>query len=159
MTTVFLHGLESSSRGTKGSWFRQHFPKMLVPDFTGSLRDRMDQLNRVLTGRKELLLVGSSFGGLMAAILAIENPERVSRLILLAPALNFPEFDKWHGRSTPVETLLYIGGNDDVCPPAVVIPAAKAAFPALTIHQTDDDHLLRATFAEIDWQCLLGQRG
>jgi hypothetical protein len=34
MTTVFLHGLESSSKGVKAGWFRQNFPTMLIPYFT-----------------------------------------------------------------------------------------------------------------------------
>lgn len=156
MTTVFIHGLDSSSRGAKGSWFAQHFPNMLIPDFTGSLTERLVELDRILTDKNDLLLIGSSFGGLMAAIFALENPGRVQQIILLAPALNFPDFANWAGQTTTVPTLLYIGKHDTVCPPEIVIPAARTTFSELIIHQTDDDHLLRATFPAIDWPSLLG---
>lgn len=60
---IFLHGLESSSRGAKGSFLRELFPEMVIPDFTGSLAQRMQTLNTILAGHKGIKLVGSSFGG------------------------------------------------------------------------------------------------
>ncbi|MFC1523692.1 alpha/beta fold hydrolase [Thermodesulfobacteriota bacterium] len=152
MNTAFLHGLDSSGRGTKGNWFRQHFPDMLIPDFNGPLKERMGQLNRLLTPLTEIFLVGSSFGGLMATIYALENELKISGMILLAPALNFPDFSLYSGRTTAVPTRLYIGSLDDVTPPDKVIPAAVNTFVNLEIHESDDDHLLRNTFSMIDWE-------
>ena len=36
-TRVFIHGLDSSSRGTKGTFFRGRYPEMLMEDFSGPL--------------------------------------------------------------------------------------------------------------------------
>ena len=93
MKAVFLHGLDSSSKGTKARWFKERFPGMLIPDFSGPLEDRMRTLSEVLAGQKGLVIVGSSFGGLMAAVFVLYNESRVKRLILLRlfmfmPALN-----------------------------------------------------------------------
>jgi len=158
MTTIFLHGLDSSSQGTKASWFRRHFPGMLLPDFSGSLAERLGKLRGIAAGQRDLVLIGSSFGGLMAAILALEQPRLAERLILLAPALNFPEFSDYPPAISQVPTLLYIGRHDSVCPPAEVLPIANGRFSNLTIVQTDDDHLLRKTFSSIDWRTLLAGR-
>lgn len=45
----------------------------------------IERIRRIL-GEERLLLVGHSFGGLLAALYAAEFPERVDRLVLLAPA-------------------------------------------------------------------------
>ena len=34
---VFIHGLDSSSRGTKGSFFRERYPGMFMEDYSGPL--------------------------------------------------------------------------------------------------------------------------
>jgi pimeloyl-ACP methyl ester carboxylesterase len=155
MTTVFLHGLESSSKGTKATWFRQRFPAMLIPDFSGPLAERMADLNNLLALHDSLVLVGSSFGGLMATVYTLENEKRTARVILLAPALNFSEFTPYLGRSTGVSARLYIGRRDTVCPPDAVLPLALETFSNLSIHEADDDHLLHSTFSAIRWHELL----
>jgi pimeloyl-ACP methyl ester carboxylesterase len=101
-----------------------------------------------------LILVGSSFGGLMAACLASEMPERIRRLVLLAPALNFHEYKPPEEKISP-ETLLVIGKNDVVTPPDLVLPVAEASFSNLQISLVDDDHLLHNSFARLDWVRLL----
>jgi pimeloyl-ACP methyl ester carboxylesterase len=89
---IFIHGLESSGQGTKGFFFKNRFPEMLTPDFTGDLAERMIRLDRILEGRSGIKIVGSSFGGLMASLYAMKHESRVNRLILLAPALNLIGF-------------------------------------------------------------------
>ena len=155
MTSLFLHGLDSSGFGTKGRYFAEHFPDMLRPNFDGSLRERMAQLHAIVKDYDELIIVGSSFGGLMGTCLSIDSPEKVKRLIMLAPALNFGEF------TTPdtkiaVESLLVIGSDDIVTPPDIVIPVAKQSFSNLTVQLVDDDHLLHHYFYEMNWDALLG---
>jgi pimeloyl-ACP methyl ester carboxylesterase len=68
-TRVFIHGLDSSSRGTKGSFFRERYPTMLMEDYSGPLEARLGRLTESLAGKNNLILVGSSYGGLMAALL------------------------------------------------------------------------------------------
>lgn len=158
MTSVFIHGQDSSSLGAKALWFKEHYPDMLIPDFTGTLDERMDTLTSLLTGQEELVLIGSSFGGLMAAIFTLEHESRVKKVILLAPALNFPSYSSYLERQTQVPARLFIGRQDDVCPPDIVIPAAQRTFTNIIIHRSDDDHLLKGTFQKIDWQGLLAVR-
>ena len=85
---IFIHGLESGNQGTKSLFFREKFPDMIIPDFKGDLATRMDKLNKVLKGRFDINMVGSSFGGLMAVLFAMQDETRLKRIILLAPAIN-----------------------------------------------------------------------
>ena len=151
---IFLHGLDSSGRGTKGTYFSTRYPDMLRPDFDGTLQQRMMQLYQLLGEGDTFIGVGSSFGGLMGTILAVEKPERVHRLILLAPALNFHEFQV-PDQKIETETILVIGKDDVVTPPDIVVPAAEATFANLQISIVDDDHLLHHTYAGLDWDHLL----
>jgi len=150
----FLHGLESSSRGTKAQWFATHFPAVRLRDYDGDLDRRLTQLEAETAGLDRLVLVGSSFGGLMAACFAAHHPQQCRRLILLAPALNFNGY-RPPAAPLAVETLLVIGEHDTVCPPDLVLPLARATFSNLTVRVTDDDHMLHRTFPGLDWPSLL----
>lgn len=155
METVFLHGLDSSSSGTKARWFKDHYPEMLIPDFAGPLAERMKLLRSLLGSRRDLVLVGSSFGGLMATVFAVEHPDKLRRVVLLAPALNFPDWKFAADEKIAVPAQLYIGRRDTVCPPEEVLPVAKSIFSDLSVQLTDDDHLLHGAFPSIDWDILL----
>ena len=154
LNSIFLHGLDSSGYGTKGRYFSERFPSMLRPDFDGSLIERMERLYSIVSDRNNLILVGSSFGGLMGACLTIEQPEKVQRLIMLAPALNFSEYQPPQEKIN-TEALLIIGKHDSVTPPATVIPAAEATFSNLEVTVVEDDHLLHKSFQALDWTSLL----
>ena len=155
MTSVFLHGLDSSSKGTKATFFKKNFPDMMVPDFVGDLAQRMAMLERLLTGVSDMILVGSSFGGLMAANFALQHERRVRKLVLLAPALNFPGFSNYTGRRIATPVWLFIGSNDTVTPADLVLPAARRVFTDLHAKTVNDDHQLTATFEKLDWHALL----
>lgn len=153
-TACFLHGLESSSTGTKGRWLAQRFPAVRMRDYHGDLGDRVDQLTDQVTGLDDLILIGSSFGGLMAATFAARHPARCRRLILLAPALNFEDYRPL-AEPLDVETLVVLGAHDTTCPPALVVPLARASFRDPLIRVEDDDHLLHRVFPRLDWARLL----
>jgi len=155
MTRVFIHGLESSSQGVKGVFFRERYPDMIIEDFSGPLEERMRKLNGVLAGRTDMIFVGSSFGGLMAAIYACENESRVRRVTLLAPALHVPDFARFLGKQVNIPVSLFHGRNDDVVPPAAVKAIAGTVFKNLDYHLVDDDHSLHATFPLMDWKALI----
>ena len=152
---IFLHGLESSSRGAKASFLRQLYPDMLVPDFSGDLSERLHALCAVLNREKNIILIGSSFGGLMATIFAMEHHRIVNRVILLAPALNFPEFFRYTMRPLDIPARMIIGQKDTVTPPEKVIPMALKIFTALQYDIVDDNHLLADTFRNLDWEAML----
>ena len=153
-TPLFLHGLNSSIDGTKGQWFHRHFPHVRMQNYQGDLLQRLAQLDEQVAGLEPLVLVGSSFGGLMAACFAIRHPERCQRLVLLAPALHVPDY---HPPATriAVPTLVVTGKYDTVCPPDLVVPKARASFATLEVQRVDDDHMLRRTFPTLDWPNLL----
>lgn len=150
----FLHGLDSSGSGTKGLFFARNHPQVIRPDFTGSLAARLQQFGELCTHQENLILIGSSFGGLMATCYAIDHPEKVARLILLAPALNFADYQP-PAQLLQVPVLLIIGNRDTVTPATAVTPLAQATFADLKIDLVDDDHLLHATFHRLDWPRLL----
>ena len=158
MKLFFLHGLDSSSNGTKGRYFKNNFPECIVPDFDGSLEMRLQKLESlcgVNDGDEEpVILIGSSFGGLMAACFAVKHPKRTARLILMAPALNFPGLDIPAEKIT-APTYLLIGSRDTVTPAQKVIPIARQTFADLEINLVDEDHLLHQTFPTLDWKKLL----
>jgi predicted esterase len=154
-TRVFIHGLESTSRGTKGLYFRERYPDMIIEDFSGGLAERMEKLRARLAGRTELILVGSSYGGLMAAMYACENEAAVRRLVLLAPALDLEDFRPYRRCRLTLPVTLYHGSRDEVVPPDAVRTIAQEVFANLTYHRVDDDHPLRDTFPTLDWEALL----
>ena len=93
----------------------------------------------------------------MATCIAIRHPSRCRSLVLLAPALNFPEFSPTQERIA-IPTRLIIGTQDTVTPPDRVLPLAKKSFSQLQIFRYDDDHMLHNCFEQLDWQQLL-QKG
>lgn len=146
----FLHGLDSSSRGNKGRWFLHHFPQMIVKDYSGSLDERLESLDKQCQSYDQLVLIGSSFGGLMAVNFALQHPQKCEKLVLLAPALNFNRFIV-PDEKLSLSTHLIIGEHDTVTPPAAVLPLAKQCFSNLRITLCDDDHMLAKTFQTLDW--------
>jgi alpha-beta hydrolase superfamily lysophospholipase len=154
-TLVFIHGLESTARGAKGQYFLQNFPEMIIEDYTGDLSARMRKLNSVLAGKNNLIIAGSSYGGLMAVKYAMENESRIKKMILLAPALNLPEFKSSSDKQLDIPVVLYHGTEDDVVDPQIVKNIALKCFRNLEHHFVEDDHPLRKTFPVINWKKLL----
>lgn len=157
ITKIFIHGLESSSKGTKALFFKERYPEMIVTDFKGNLNERMEKLTTILGNKNDLLLIGSSFGGLMGALFSIRHPERVRKLILLAPALCFKEFKLPDSETIDVPVIIYHGNKDEVVPLEPVREIAHKVFSNLIFHVVEDDHLLHKTFQGIDWANLLGK--
>ncbi len=152
---VFIHGLESSSQGTKGVFFGKRYPDMIIEDYPGSLENRMTKLRGMLSDKKDIVLVGSSYGGLMAAMYACDNEHRIKRLILLAPAINLEEFKPYLNRKIELPVILYHGNRDDIVPLEPVREIALKNFQNLSHHIVDDDHPLSETFTSFDWDTLL----
>jgi pimeloyl-ACP methyl ester carboxylesterase len=154
-TRVFIHGLESSGMGTKGVFFRNKYPDMIIEDFVGTFKDRMEKLNILLSGKTSLILVGSSYGGLMAAVYAFNNEKSLRKLILLAPALDIYEFEPYMGRQLLLPVVIYHGRDDDVVSPSSVQKIARTVFANIEYNLVDDDHSLHRTFSLMNWDDLL----
>jgi len=153
---IYLHGFASSTTSSKATYlgkrFREHglrfeIPDLNLPDFSTLTVTRMlDQVDALLNGGPERLalrtmesrgaalsgppkttIIGSSLGGFVAVNAAAAWPERIDRLVLLAPALDFNRLqdlggvrlDEWkrvdrlmvfhygYGRVMPVHYGLY----------------------------------------------------
>ena len=152
---VFIHGLGSSGKGVKGTFFKEKFPDMIVGDFKGNFKKRMAKLNVLLKNKDDLILVGSSYGGLMAAAFARRTRKKIKKLILLAPALNHMPSEARGRNKLDFPVTLYHGDRDNVVPPGPVYEIARKMFTDLTYHLVDDDHSLHQTFFTIPWDDLL----
>jgi pimeloyl-ACP methyl ester carboxylesterase len=152
---IFIHGLDSSNKGTKSNFFRQRYPEMFIPNFSGDLPVRMEKLSHILAGKTGIRLVGSSFGGLMGTMFTLENEPRVERLVLLAPAINLMPQIAHISKKISVPVWLYHGNEDDVIPLMKVEAVANQIFSNLSFHKVVDDHFLHKTFKRIDWDALL----
>jgi predicted esterase len=154
-TRAFIHGLESTSRGTKGIFFRERYPEMIIEDFVGSFSQRMEKLEGLLSGKEDLILIGSSYGGLMAAVYACLNEERVKKLILLAPALHLDPYRPFRNKKLRMPIAIFHGLRDDVVPLSAVQTIADQLFENHTFRALEDDHSLHNSFATLEWDTLL----
>ena len=96
---LYLHGFASSVRSTKAAFFASklaelgielHTPDFNHPDFSTLTIGRMiGQVTPAIDAvpGEPVTLIGSSLGGFVAVQTALQRPDRVARLILLAPAL------------------------------------------------------------------------
>jgi alpha-beta hydrolase superfamily lysophospholipase len=156
-TLVFIHGLESTSQGNKAQFFRKSFPQMIIEDYTGDFETRMMKLKKILNGKDNLILVGSSFGGLMAARFALDEEPKVKKLILIAPALILEGFENAASQKLQIPVIIYHGTQDDVVDPYAVKAIAEKTFAHLEHHLVDDDHSLNNVFPTLPWKELLEQ--
>jgi pimeloyl-ACP methyl ester carboxylesterase len=96
----YLHGFASSAASSKAGYFRDRAaalgvevvtPDFNQPEFAGLTISRMvQQVDDAIGAASEpVVLIGSSLGGFVAVQVAARHPERVSRVVLLAPALDF----------------------------------------------------------------------
>ena len=153
---VYLHGSDSNSNSGKARLFREWFPGMLTPDFTGTFEERMAQLHSILSNKTDWTLIGSSYGGLMGTIFTLEHAPKVRKLILLAPALTLdPLASLANPQLVSIPTHLIHGTLDTVVPLEPVRAVAQKLFTDLTIHIVEDDHRLGKSVHELDWETIL----
>ena len=97
---IYLHGFASSSQSGKASYLAQRLkakgvefraPDLNLPDFSTLTVTRMLEQTRALLDAADqpVTLIGSSLGAFVAVHAAARQPDRVSTLVLMAPALDF----------------------------------------------------------------------
>ena len=128
---------------------------MILEDYSGPLSERMAKLEGDLAEKKNLIIVGSSYGGLMATLFAGSNESRVRSLILLAPALDHGNFNTFSRRQLQIPVTLYHGRLDTVVPSESTYQIANRLFGNLGHHIVEDEHDLKRTFPKLDWNGLL----
>ncbi|HEY7291491.1 MAG TPA: YqiA/YcfP family alpha/beta fold hydrolase [Vicinamibacterales bacterium] len=97
---LYLHGFASSAQSTKAGYLGERLresgvmlecPDFNEPDFSTLTMSRMlAQLERTLRERNDrATVIGSSLGGTLAVLAAERLPDRIDRLVLMAPAVMF----------------------------------------------------------------------
>jgi len=153
---IYLHGSDSDSNTGKARLFREWFPGMLTPDFTGSFDERMAQLHTILSDKTDWTLIGSSYGGLMGTVFTLDHATQVRKLVLLAPALTLdPLASLSNPQPVSVPTSLIHGTLDTVVPLEPVRVIAQKLFTDLTYYIVEDDHRLQKSVHELDWRTIL----
>ncbi len=100
MQVLYLHGFASSPQSSKATFLARKFAergtRMIVPDLnepdfsTLTVTRMLQQVERALaTAEGPFVVVGSSLGGFVAVQVALRYPDRITRVVLLAPALDF----------------------------------------------------------------------
>jgi pimeloyl-ACP methyl ester carboxylesterase len=149
---MFIHGLMGSSQGVKASLLKEIFPEILTPDFTGTLDERLEQLDQIVCSGGKWKVVGSSLGGLMAAIYSSRNPERIKRMVLLSPALTWPDFANALPQKLEMPVVVYLAEKDTLLPLEDLLPIVEQVFSHRIIRIVDDEHNLHNTLHKIDWK-------
>jgi len=99
---IYLHGFASSSHSGKATYlgerlracgFDVEIPDLNLPDFSTLTITRMLDQVEALIGKSSgpVTLVGSSLGAYVAVLAAMKWPDRIARLVLMAPALDFSD--------------------------------------------------------------------
>ena len=151
MKVVLAHGLEGHPEGTKASHLRAGGVELIAPDCRKrSLADRIERVAEALDAHPGALLVGSSYGGLVAAWLATQRA--LPGLVLCAPALQWVEApvtdpERLCIPSTTPTTVIH-GTRDEVVPIAGS-RLLKARCPHIQLIEVDDDHRLGASLDDL----------
>ncbi|MFX0023576.1 MAG: alpha/beta fold hydrolase [Candidatus Hermodarchaeota archaeon] len=161
---IYIHGLESSGKAFKGQRLQKWLPGCLTPDFEAYkpsisikhiLEIRMKQLNSIMKEKSPWIIIGSSFGGLMAVRFTSQNPEKVSKLILLAPYLSSTKLNPKIDSKLKIPVIVYHGKHDKIVSPTQSKIFAEKLFFNLQYNIVDDDHSLHKTFLSLDWKNLI----
>lgn len=119
---VYLHGFASSPKSSKAQFFKQRLNEqgveVEIPRLDGGNFEALTVTNQLriideVIANQPAILFGSSLGGYLAALYAARHPHLIERLVLLAPAFEFPsrwrkrysakDLDRWKSEgSTPV---------------------------------------------------------
>jgi predicted esterase len=91
----------------------------------------------------------------MGATYACQNPHKVKKLVLLAPALIWPDLANDPPEAIDIPVVLYHGSRDQIIPIQPVRQLADQIFMNLDFREVDDDHGMYKTVHEIDWTSLL----
>lgn len=110
MRIVYLHGFASGPQSGKARFFAERFraagiafeaPALDGGNFEGlTISGQLEVVDKAVGGGP-VVLIGSSLGGYLAALYAARHAEAIEKLVLLAPAFQFPS--RWRARYSESE--------------------------------------------------------
>ncbi len=156
----YIHGYQSSPDGAKGALFSQTLQAIALKYRDGPpedliITDCLDRIKKGINSFNEVVLIGSSLGGLLASVTAL-NMSTVAQVFLLNPAIMPPEtdidtinsmpkrilremyFPKLFSKKISSEIIIFRGTNDEVVSDEWVLPFAQ--YQEATVHFLADDH-------------------
>jgi len=165
----YIHGYESSPDGEKGRLFQKALhaqairyrdcaPEQLV------IGDCLERISQAIKGDTDVVLIGSSLGGFLAAQTALKN-HNVKKLVLLNPAIMPPETDlgtiprlprkmledmiepRLFTEKLAAQTFIVRGTEDEVVPDDWVLSFAQAQEATMVL--VADDHRLSGTLPQL----------
>jgi len=150
---IWAHGLWGSPNGSKVTAIRESGIEVLSPDFNNmELEERIDILNE-LVSKEEVVLAGSSYGGLACALVAQQQPEQVKGMLLLAPALHLPESPNDEPEKLiapnnfPISIIHSV--TDEIVPVSASKDYIKRSGNNLRLIEVEDSHVLENSFSII----------
>ncbi len=148
----YIHGKDSGPDGFRAQFLKARYPWIRIPQLTNDIDERRRALDAAI--EPPARLIGSSLGGLSALDYVQRRADRVSAMVLLAPAVGFfdpayrtPEILEFVSRLTipaGVPATVIAAINDDVIP--------LAAIEALVRRSPDPD---RVRFVKLEDEHLL----
>ena len=143
---VWAHGLWGSPNGSKVTAVRERGIEVISPDFNEmELVDRIELLEKTIQ-IGDVVLAGSSWGGLACALTAQKKPDKLKGLLLLAPALHYPEPpndnpDKLIAPDGIPVTIIH-SKTDDIVPISASKDYVKRSGNNVNLIVVEDSHVL-----------------
>jgi predicted esterase len=143
---VWAHGLWGSPNGSKVTAIRESGIEVISPDFNEmELVDRVELLKETIDVG-DVVLAGSSWGGLACALTAQEKPEKLRGLLLLAPALHYPEPpnevpEKLKAPDEVPVTIIH-SATDDIVPISASKDYIERSGNNVQLIEVEDNHVL-----------------
>ena len=143
---IWAHGLWGSPNGSKITAIRESGIEVNSPDFNNmELDERVDILNE-LVSKEEVVLAGSSYGGLACALVAQQQPKQIKGMLLLAPALHLPEAPN----NVPenliapenIPVIIIHSTTDDIVPISASKDYLERSKENVKLIEVDDNHVL-----------------
>ena len=143
---IWAHGLWGSPNGSKITAIRDSGIEVISHDFNDmELIDRVELLEKTMEVGN-VVLAGSSWGGLACALAAQRKSDKLKGLLLLAPALHYPEppnnnpEDLVAPKKVPVTIIHSI--EDDIVPISASKDYIKRSGNNIKQIEVNDNHVL-----------------
>jgi predicted alpha/beta hydrolase family esterase len=143
---IWAHGLWGSPNGSKITAIRDSGIEVISHDFNDmELIDRVELLEKTMEVGN-VVLAGSSWGGLACALAAQRKSDKLKGLLLLAPALHYPEppnnnpEDLVAPKEIPVTIIHSI--EDDIVPISASKDYIKRSGNNIKLIEVNDNHVL-----------------